>query len=103
MTTKLMERAGMSLTGMGTPAMGMGPGMMGAAGTAPAGMNMMMAPRCTMKMEKCTGGMKMTCTCDDAMAAGMLQNLCMMMAGGLCSCCMMMNGMVVCACNLMMG
>ena len=32
------------------------PGMM------PAGMgNMMMVPRCTMKMEKCAGGMKITC------------------------------------------
>ena len=33
-------------------------------------MNMMMVPRCTMKIEKCTGGMKITCTCDDATSAG---------------------------------
>ena len=31
-------------------------------------MNMMMIPRCMMKMEKCDGGMKMMCTSDDAMA-----------------------------------
>jgi hypothetical protein len=99
MTTKLMDRAGMSLTSMSTP----GTGMMGAGGTMPAGMNMMMVPHCTMKMEKCTGGMKIACTCDDAMLASMLQNLCMMTAGGMCSCCMTMNGMAVCACNLMMG
>jgi hypothetical protein len=99
MTTKLMERPGMGVTGVSTPGMG----LMGAAGTMPAGMNMAMVPRCTMKMEKWTGGMKITCTCNDAVSAGMLQNLCVMTAGGLCSCCMMLNGMVVCCCNLMMG
>ena len=26
-----------------------------------------MVPRCTIKMEKCPGGMKITCTCDDKM------------------------------------
>ena len=62
-----------------------------------------MVPRCTFKMEKCTGGMKITCTCDDQMACSMMQNLCTMLAGGMCSCCMMMNGMVVCTCNLTMG
>src|SRR4051812_33022626 len=81
MMTKLMERAGMGMTGMGAPAMG--PGMMGGTASMPAGMNMMMVPRCTMTMEKCTGGMKITCTCEDAMSAGMLQNLCTMMAGGM--------------------
>src|SRR5437868_5305748 len=70
MTSKLMERAGMIMPGMGTPAMGTG--MMGSTGPMPAGMNMMMVPRCTMKMEKCSGGMKITCTSDDATSAGML-------------------------------
>jgi hypothetical protein len=89
-------------TGLGMPGMaptGMGMPMVG----APMGMNMMMVPRCTIKLEKCTGGMRMVCTCDDQMAAGMLQNLCTAMAGGLCSCCCMMNGMMVCCCNLTMG
>ena len=58
----MMER-----TGMGMPGMGMGmPGMTGGAMTSPSMMpgtsNMMMVPRCTMKMEKCDGGMKITCT-----------------------------------------
>ena len=45
----------------------------------------MMIPRCTMKVEKCTGGMKITCSCEDATACAMMQNLCNMMAGGMCS------------------
>src|SRR3954464_9092539 len=101
MMTKLMERAGMGMMGMGAPAMG--PRMMGGTGAMPTGPNMMMVPRCSMTMEKCPGGMKITCTCDDAMAAGMMQNLCTMLAGGMCSCCVMVNGMVACCCNLMMG
>lgn len=95
-TAMMMERAGM---GLGMPA----PGIMGSPGAAPSAMNMMMVPRCSMKIEKCTGGMKITCSCDDKMSCGMLQNLCKMLAGGMCSCCVMMNGMVVCCCNLMMG
>jgi hypothetical protein len=75
--------------------------------TAPAGaampMNVMMMPRCTMKMEKCDGGMKLTCTCDDPNACSMMQNLCQMMAGGMCSMSCLMNGMMVCCCNLTMG
>ena len=66
-------------------------------------MNFVMVPRCTIKMEKCTGGMKITCVCDDKMACSMMQNLCTMLAGGMCSCCCMMNGMMVCCCNLTMG
>ncbi len=95
--TMMMDRA--SMTGMGTAGMSTPMGATGAMPTA----NWMMVPRCTIKMEKCTGGMKMTCTCDDAMACSMMQNLCTMLAGGMCSCCMMMNGMMVCCCNLTMG
>jgi hypothetical protein len=91
--------AGM-MPGMGMPGMGM-PGM--GTGATPAGPSMMMVPRCSMKMEKVQGGMKITCTCDDQVAAGMVQNLCTMLQGGMCTCCMMMNGMTVCCCNLMMG
>jgi hypothetical protein len=71
-------------------------------GSAP-GMNCMMVPRCTVKMEKCTGGMKILCSTTDKMACGVIQNLCMSMAGSMCSCCCMMNGMMVCTCNLTMG
>ena len=98
MATMMMDRAsmtGMGATGMGTP--------MGTTGSMPSTTNWMMVPRCTIKMEKCTGGMKMTCSCDDAMACSMMQNLCTMLAGSMCSCCMMMNGMMVCCCNLTMG
>src|SRR5579883_1183608 len=106
MGTRMMDRGAMTgMASMGGPAMGttgMGMGM-GMPGSMPAGMNMMMVPRCTMKMEKCDGGMKIVCTSDDKMAAGMMQNLCTMLAGGMCSCCMMMNGMMVCCCNMMMG
>jgi len=92
----------------------MNPTKMGMAGTMPTGMampapatapmmNSMMVPRCTMKFEKCQGGMKVTCTSDDQMTCGMLQNLCSMMQGSMCSCCCMMNGMMVCCCQLTMG
>jgi hypothetical protein len=45
----------------------------------------------------------MTCVCEDATAASMLQNLCTMMQGSMVSCCMMMNGMMMMTCNMMMG
>ena len=79
-------------TGMTTPMPGTTPGM-----------GPMMVPHCTITMEKCQGGMRIVCSCEDKMSAAMIQNLCMMMAGGMCSCCMTMNGMMVCCCNLTMG
>jgi hypothetical protein len=98
MTSVLMERTGTGMPGMGA---------MGAPGLSGAGMdvrpNWMMVPRCTFKFEKAQGGMKLTCTCEDQTAAGMVQNLCTMLAGGMCSCCMTMNGMTCCCCNLTMG
>ncbi len=98
MATMMMDRA--SVTGMGSTSMGT---PMGTTGAMPSTTNWMMVPRCTIKMEKCTGGMKMTCRCDDPTACSMMQNLCNMMAGGMVSCCMMMNGMMVCCCNLTIG
>ena len=98
MMNAMMERMGMSAPTSGMP----GTGMAGPA-SMPAGMNMMMVPRCTLKMEKCPGGMKMTCTCEDKVACGMVQSLCTMLAGGLCSCCLVLNGLLVCCCNLTMG
>jgi len=98
MASMMMMERGM----MGMPAMGMGPMAGQKPGmTAPA--SPMMVPKCTMTFEKCAGGMKIMCVCDDKVSAGMLQNLCAMMAGGMMSCCMMMNGMMVCGCNMMMG
>jgi hypothetical protein len=91
----MMERTGMGMPGVGGTPMG---------GTAtPTTPNMVMVPRCTFKVEKVQGGMKITCSCDDKMACSMVQNLCTMLQGGMCSCCMMMNGMMVCCCNLTMG
>jgi hypothetical protein len=97
----MMERTGLGMPGVAPSGMGM-PGM-STPSAMPSGTNWMMVPRCTMKMEKCAGGMKITCACEDKMAASMLQNLCTMLAGGMCTCCCMMNGMMVCCCNLTMG
>ena len=97
MTSMMMERAtmaGMSTHGMGNPMMGSPSTMLSP---------WMMVPRCTMKFEKCQGGMKIVCTCDDKMACSMMQNLCSMQQGGMVSCYMMMNGMMVCCCNMTMG
>src|SRR5205807_8871727 len=101
MSSMMMERAGMGMQGMGMPGVG-APTMGTPAGMQPAA-SWLMVPRCTVKVEKSTGGMKITCSGDDKMAVSMVQNLCTMLAGGMCSCYLMMNGMVVCACNLTMG
>jgi hypothetical protein len=85
----------------------MTPPMVGGAGvstmTAAPAVNMMMIPRCTMKMEKANGGMKMMCVSEDPMAAGMMRNLCAMMNGSMLSCYMITNGMSVAAFNMIMG
>lgn len=94
MATMMMDRGtmtGMAAAGV-SPSMGM-----------PQATNMMMVPRCTMKIEKCQGGLKISCVCDDKTACGMMQNLCQMLQGGMCSCCLTMNGLMVCCCNLTMG
>src|SRR5690348_3422966 len=97
-STMMMERTGMGMPGMGMPGMGTQP-----VG-APTGMpSAMMVPRCTYKFEKCTGGMKIVCSCEDKMACSMVQNLCTMLVGGMCSCCVMLNGMTVCCYNMTMG
>lgn len=98
MSNSMMVERSMSMGGTGMAGMGMPMGMPSMAPMA----NMCMVPRCTMKMEKCAGGMKITCTCEDEVSCATLQNMCKMMAGGMCSCCCMMNGMLVCQCNLTM-
>jgi hypothetical protein len=98
-TAVMMERTSMGMPGMMTPGMGAtGVGQM-------TGMpvNWLMVPRCTYKVEKVQGGMKITCVCEDKTAASMVQNLCQMLQGGMCSCCCTMNGMMVYCCNLTMG
>lgn len=100
-STMMMERTGLGMPGMGMPGMGTSP-MHTPTGMAPAS-GYLMVPRCTMKIEKCQGGMKIICSCDDQMACSMMQNLCTMLQGGMCSCCAMMNGMMVCSYNLTQG
>jgi hypothetical protein len=96
----MMERTGMGMPGVGVPGVGT-PGM--GVSSTPTTSNWLMVPRCTFKFEKCTGGMKLTCTCDDKMACSMVQNLCTMLAGGMFSCNVMLNGMTVCCYNFTMG
>ena len=100
LSTMMTERTGMGMPGMSVPGMGTS---MGTPTGMPAGTNWLMVPRCTYKVEKCQGGFKMICSCEDKMAVSMVQNLCTMLAGGMCSCCVMMNGMVVCTCNFTMA
>jgi hypothetical protein len=71
----------------------------GAPAGSPAAANWCVLPRCEIKFEKCTGGFKIQCVCDDNVACGTLQNLCRMMSEGLCSCCCTYNGITVCQCN----
>ncbi len=100
-STVMMERSGVGVAGVGYPGVGTGT-VPGATGVPTAG-NWLMVPRCTYRVEKCTGGLKITCSCDDQVACGMVQNLCAMLAGGLCTCCVQYNGMTVLTCNLTQG
>jgi hypothetical protein len=95
-----MERTGLGLPGIGPS---LGTPTVGAPTGLPSSTNWLMVPRCTLKLEKCQGGLKLTCSCDDKMASSMVQNLCQMLAGGLCSLCCSLNGVTVCSCNLTMG
>ena len=96
MTSTLMERTGMGMPGVGMPGM-MTPGMV------PAGVSYQMVPRCTFKVERCDGGLKVYCTCEDQVACSTLQNLCSVLSGGMCSCCVTCNGVTVCCYNFTMG
>src|ERR1700722_10911962 len=103
MSSMTMMDRGMTMGGAASMSSGismgqmpnMMPGMM-MGGMPSAAPGMMMVPKCSMKMEKISGGMRVTCVCEDKTSAMMLQNLCSMMAGGMMGCCMMMNGMMVC-------
>jgi hypothetical protein len=100
-STMMMERTGVALPGISLP--GMGAPAVGAPTGVPPAANWLMVPRCTYKFEKCPGGMKITCSCEDKVSCSMVQNLCAMLAGGMCGYCVMLNGMTVCSCNLVMG
>jgi hypothetical protein len=97
-STMMMERTGVAMPGLGFPGVSTSP-----VGTPTTGPSSMMVPRCTFKVEKCQGGFKVYCSCEDKMACSMVQNLCTMLAGGLCSCCVMLNGMTVCGYNFTLG
>src|SRR4051812_47962262 len=88
---------------MMSPMMGSQMPMSSMPSMMPSMANMCVVPRCDMKIEKCAGGVKITCSCEDEVSAATLQNMCKMMAGGMCSLCCMMNGMMMCQCNLLMG
>lgn len=61
--------------------------------------NMLMVPRCTVRMEKCINGVKIHCVCSDAMATSLVQNLCAMQTGQMVGCYVTMNGQTVCSVN----
>src|SRR5262245_20765748 len=95
--TVMMER-----TSTGMHAMpGVGPA--GMPSTSPASSNWLMVPRYTYKFEKCQGGLKIHCHCDDQVARGMMQHLCMALMGGTCSCFCTLNGVTVCGYNFTIG
>lgn len=70
---------------------------------APGSANWCVVPRCQISFEKCAGGLKISCVCDDEVSCGTLQNLCKMLCDGLCSCSCTCNGIQVCQFNLTLG
>ena len=100
-STAVSERTGLGVQGFNLP--GYGTPTVGAPTGFPVGTNWLMVPRCTFKIEKCQGGVKWTCVCDDKMASSMVQNLCTMLSGGLCSSCVLFNGMTVACYNFTLG
>jgi hypothetical protein len=100
-STMMMERTGLGMPGMGVPGVGAPP--VGAPTGVPQATNWMMVPRCYYKVEKCQGGIKIHCICEDKLSTSMVQNLCTMLSGGMYSCCCMFNGMTVYYCNLTLG
>ena len=96
MMNTMMDAGAMGMPG--TAGMGMGSPM-----AMPAGGMGMMVPRCTIRMETMSGGMRMTCMGIDEMSTRMMQNLMGMMGSGMMSCAMMLNGMTAMRCNMMLG
>jgi hypothetical protein len=70
---------------------------------APISGNFTVMPRCKLEFEKCNGGFKINCSCEDEVACAQLQNLCNMLCDGTCSCSACCNGIQICQCNLALG
>jgi hypothetical protein len=97
-STVMVERTGVGYSGVGSHTTGTPYG----TPASPAA-NYLMVPRCTVRFEKCQGGLKIRCVCDDQTACGVVQNLCAALAGGMVSCGMQFNGLTVCTCNFLVG
>lgn len=106
-STATMERTGIGMPGVNFPGFGVtGFPQTTNFGTTPfstPGVNFFSVPRCTFKVERCDGGFKVFCNCEDMTACSVVQNLCSAMAGGLCSCNVTFNGVTVCTYNFTMG
>jgi hypothetical protein len=99
MSSAVLERAPQA--NFGTSKLGYQAGP--ASSPEAAGTNWLVLPRCEIRFEKCAGGVKIHCECDDEMACATLQNLCRMCCDQLCSCCCTMNGIPCCQVNLCCG
>lgn len=99
MSTAMLER----VPGLATGGTNFGWQPTGAPTATPTAANWCVLPRCELRFEKCAGGFKIHCRCDDEMSAATLQNLCKMVSDGLCSCCCTCNGIPCCQINLCMG
>jgi hypothetical protein len=100
-SSTLLERSASAVAPFGGTTQGWQPTSYPAG--SPASANWCVLPRCKVKFEKCTGGFKIHCKCEDEIACGTLQNLCRMLSDGLCSCNCTCNGISVCQCNLTCG
>jgi hypothetical protein len=100
-TSVLLERSSAAAAPFTGPVPGWNAGAF--PGGAPAAAQWCVLPRCKIEFEKCSGGFKIHCKCDDEVACGTLQNLCRMLSDGLCSCCCTLNGIPVCQCSLSIG
>jgi len=98
-STMMVERTGVGFPGVASPGTGTVPF---GTPTGTAG-SYLMVPRCFLRFEKVSGGLKIVCTCEDRTACGMLQNLCAALAGGTISCCAQWNGLPAYTCNFITG
>lgn len=56
--------------------------------------------RCEMRMERCEGGCKITCSCDNADDCCSLQAICEAMAGKMCCMTCSRDGEMICHCSM---
>ena len=57
---------------------------------------MLTQAQCTLQFEKCKGGFRIECCCDDAACCADLKALCESICDTCCSCCCTINGKQVC-------